>query len=194
MADKKGRAASREVVPGPGPEAAADPNVDDVTGEFYPVADQSIDGYGAELQVGNGATPEVFTSFAGVTKITPGGMQTSDVKVTHLRSPDAHEEHKAGIRDSAAFSFELVWLPASVSQSNAGGGAVGGPFENGGLVSFWRDRKNRNYQIVFADQAATKWPFRGYCSQFQPLEINGGDVVRASAGIQPAKAYDADLP
>lgn len=180
--------------PGVNPAAAGqDPNVDDVTGEFYPVSDASIDGYGAELQVGDGATPEVFTSFAAVTKITPGGMQTSDVKVTHLRSPDAHEEHKAGIRDSAAFTFEMVWLPASPSQSNAGGGGTA-PFATGGLISFWRDRKNRNYQIKFADAANTLWPFRGYCSQFQPLEINNGDVVRASAGIQPAKAYDADLP
>lgn len=178
----------------PKPAAAISPNTDDVTGEFYPVANDSIDGYGAELQVGDGATPEVFTSFAAVSKITPGAMNTSDVKVTHLRSPDAHEEHKAGIRDSAAFSFEMVWLPKSASQSNAGGGVPGGPFAGGGLISFWRDRKNRNYQIVFADADSTKWPFSGYCSQFQPLEINGGDVVRAQAGVQPTKAYDADLP
>lgn len=192
MAERK-KAAGAASGPGVSAAAAVSPITDDVTGEFYPVANDSIDGYGAELQVGDGATPEVFVSFAAVSKITPGAMNTADVKVTHLRSPDAHEEHKAGIRDSAAFSFEMVWLPTAPSQSNAGGG-VAGPFTNGGLISFWRDRKNRNYQIKFSDAAGTLWPFSGYCNQFQPLEINNGDVVRASAGVQPSKAYDADLP
>lgn len=174
----------------------------DVTDQFYPTADDSIHGYGAQLLVGDGATPtEKFEAIAGVTKITPGGMQTADIKTTHLRSPDAHEEHRAGIRDSAAFSLDCVWLPKSQSQSNAGGGT--GPFTAGGVIAMWRDRKNRNFKIVLndGDPAAlptpidpTEWPFRGYISQFQPTELNNTDVTHATVGIQPAKAYDADLP
>ena len=163
----------------------------DVTGTYYAASDDSIQGYGTQLEVGNGASPEVFEAIAAVTKITPGAMQTADIKTTHLRSPDAHEEHRAGIRDSSNFSVDCIWLPNSQSQSNAGGGS--GAFSAGGVISMWRDRTNRNFRIVLPD-GTTMWPFRGYVSQFQPLEINNNDVIHATVGFMPSQAYDADLP
>lgn len=166
----------------------------DRTDTFY-AAEDAIHGYGAQLQVGDGSSPEVFESIAGVVRITPGAMTTEDIDRTHLRSPDAHREHMPGIRDSGAFSVEMIWLPDEQSQSNVGGGS--GAFSGGGTIALWRDRTIHNFRIVLfrpGSPAAVLWPFRGYVSQFQPGEIGVADKINATASFMPTEAYDADLP
>lgn len=169
----------------------------DRTDTFFAVADESIHGYGAQLLVGDGASPETFQAIAGLKSITPGEMTTADLLVTHLRSPDAHQEHRPGMRDSGAFTCQGVWLPLDESQSNAGGGS--GSFTQGGLIAIWRSRENRNYIIRLNNVAdgspaqQYEMPFRGYCSQFQPGEISNDAVIDFTASFMPARAYDASL-
>jgi len=164
----------------------------DRTDTFY-AAEDAIHGYGGQLMVGDGASPEVFEAIAGVVEITPGEMSTADIDRTHLRSPDAHREHMAGIRDSGPFSVRGIWLVDEQSQSNAGGGS--GAFASGGLVALWRARTTHNFKIVLNDGSpATEWPFRGYISQFQPQAITLDDKIDFIASFQPTEAYDADLP
>jgi hypothetical protein len=166
----------------------------DRTDTFY-AATGAIHGYGAQLMKGNGASPtETFEAIAAVTSITPGAMTTADINRTHLRSPDAHHEHMPGLRDSGAFTAQLVWLPHEQSQSNAGGGS--GSFTNGGLIEDWRNRTTHNWKIVlYADGSPSiDWPFTGYVSQFQPGEIGVNDKINASVSFQPTQAYDSSLP
>lgn len=163
----------------------------DRTGQFYAL-DDAIHGYGAQLLVGDGASPENFEAIAGVSSIKPGDMSTEDIKRTHLRSPDAHHEHMPGLRDSGAFELTGVWLPTEQSQSNAGGGT--GAFQSGGLIALWRARTTHNFKIILNDTDTTEWPFRGYISKFQPGEIGTADKIDFTAGVQPTEAYDADLP
>lgn len=163
------------------------------TDSFY-AAEGAIHGYGAQLMKGDGGTVEAFEAIAAVVSITPGSMQTKDIIRTHLRSPDAHEEHMPGMRDSGAFSCELIWLPHEESQSFAGGGT--GSFTGGGLVYDWQNRTTHNWKIVlFSDGSPSiEWPFRGYVSQFQPGQIGTADKINASVSFQPTESYSADLP
>lgn len=165
----------------------------DRTDSFY-AAEAAIHGYGTQLMVSDGASPPTWEAIAAITSITPGEMATEDIDRTHLRSPHAHKEHMAGMRDSGPFQLEGIWLPNEQSQSNAGGGS--GPFASGGLVALWRGRQNHNFKIVVVDESspALEWPFRGYVSQFQPGAIGVDDKINFSAAIQPTEAYDADLP
>lgn len=165
----------------------------DRTDSFYAL-ENAIHGYGGQLMVGDGASPEQFEAIAGIVSITPGAMNTADILRTHLRSPDAHQEHMPGLRDSGAFTTEGVWLPDEQSQSNAGGGS--GAFASGGLVALWRGRATHNFKIVVVppDQTAIEWPFRGYVSAFQPGSITNADKINFTAGFQPTQAYDASLP
>src|SRR3954467_15753514 len=93
----------------------------DRTNTFYALS-SALQGYGGQLLVGDGASPESFEAIAGISSIKPGEMSTEDGKRTHLRSPDAHHEHMAGLRDSGPFELMGRWLPTEQSQSNAGGG------------------------------------------------------------------------
>lgn len=165
----------------------------DRTDSFY-AAEEAFTGYGAQLMVGDGASPEAFEAIAGIVSITPGAMNTADIDRTHLRSPDAHHEHMPGLRDSAAFTIEGIWLPTEQSQSNQGGGS--GAFASGGLVAMWRDRQVRNFKIALRDGGSpgTDWPFRGYVGQFQPGSLTNNDKVNFTASFMPTQAYDASLP
>lgn len=161
--------------------------------DTYYAATGAIHGYGAQLMVGDGASPETFEAIAGVVSITPGSMDTADILRTHLRSPDAHQEHMPGLRDSGAFSVEGIWLPDEESQNNAGGGT--GSFTTGGLVALWRGRATHNFKIVLGDGSpSTEWPFTGYVAKFQPGSISGDDKINFTAEFMPTQAYDASLP
>lgn len=161
----------------------------DVTGTYYAAAG-ARHGYGTQLMVGDGASPENFQAVANVMSITPGDMNTAVIDRTHLRSPDAHREKMAGIRDSGPFTAELIWDPSDESHSNVGGGS--GAFASGGLVYIWRNRLEKNYKIVLADN--TEWPFRGVITKFQPGVIGIDDKIGATVEITPLQAFDAALP
>ncbi len=111
----------------------------DVTGTFY--ASDAFHGYGTELKLGDGASPEGFTSVAEVVSIQFGDMTTAVIDKTHLRSPAAHREKLLGLRDSGPFMLRMNWVPSHESQSQAGGGS--GAFATGGLLSVWIERSVR---------------------------------------------------
>jgi len=163
----------------------------DRTDTFY--AADAIHGYGAQLEVGDGTSPEVFEAIAQILSITPGEMTTAVIDKTHLRSPEAHREKLAGIRDSGPFTLQGTWAPAEQSQSNAGGGT--GAFASGGLVAMWRNRTEHNFKIVLNDGSpATEWPFRGVVTRFQPGEIGIDDKINFTAEVTPLQDFSADLP
>ncbi len=163
----------------------------DVTGTYY--QGEAFHGYGSQLMVGDGASPEGFDAIADILSITPGDMSTAVIEKTHLRSPEAHREKLAGLRDSGPFTIAGNWRPKHESQSNAGGGT--GSFASGGLIYFWRNRTVKNWKIVLSDGSpATEWPFTGFVSKFQPGEIGPDDKVGFTAEITPVSDFSADLP
>jgi hypothetical protein len=169
--------------------------VTDATDLFYP--SEGINGYGAQIEVGDGGSPEVFEAIAFVKTITPGEMSTGVYERTHLRSPDAHKEKGAGLRDSGPFVITGTWVPTNQSQSNTGGGT--GPFTSGGLVALWRGRAQHNFKIILNDgigspAIGTEWPFRGIVTKFQPGQISGDNDIDFTAEFTPVQAYDAALP
>lgn len=163
----------------------------DVTDQYY--EGDAFHGYGTQLLVGqDDGSPETFVAVADITSITPGDMTTAVIEKTHLRSPEAHREKLAGLRDSGPFAVEGNWRPRHGSQSNAGGDG----FTNGGLMAIWRTREERNFRIVCSDGSPeTTFPFRGIVSKFQPGTIGVDDKVPFTAEFTPLNgAYHALLP
>lgn len=163
----------------------------DVTDKFY--AGAAIHGYGAQLQVGDGASPETFEALADVISITPGDMSTAVIEKTHLRSPEAHREKLAGLRDSGPFTVVMNYRPTHESQTNLGGGS--GSFATGGLFAIWRSREERNYKIVLNDGSpATEFPFTGIVTRCQLGEIGPDSKIELTAEFTPISDFSADLP
>lgn len=164
----------------------------DVTDTYY--EGEAIHGYGTQLLVGDGSSPEEFTAVADVISITPGTMETAVIEKTHLRSPEAHREKLLGMRDSGPFVVELNWRPRHESQNNAGGGS--GAFASGGLIAIWRERQEKNYiiQIIDGVSPPLEWPFAGGVTKFQPGGINVDDKIGATVEITPLRDFSAELP
>lgn len=164
-----------------------------VTDTYY--AGDAFIGYGSQLLVGQGDSPETFVAIADIESITPGEMSTEVVKKTHLRSPEAHHEKLAAIRDSGPFKLKGNWRPLHGSQSNTTNSSADGFTGGGGLMFLWRTRAERNFKIVLSDGSpATEWPFRGTVTKFQPGEIGVGDKVPFEAEITPLSDFSASLP
>lgn len=164
----------------------------DVTNTFY-AAEGGFHGYGSQLLVGNGASPETFEAIAEVSSIRFGDMTTQVLDRTHLRSPEAHREKLAGLRDSGPFALSGNWRPTHESQSNAGGGS--GSFTTGGLIAMWRTRAERNFKLVLSDGSpGTELPFRGVVTKFQPGEIGPDGKVDFTAEVTPLRDFSASLP
>lgn len=161
-----------------------------LTNTYY--AGEAFIGYGSQLLVGNGASPEVFQAVADVMEITPGAMTTAVVDKTHLRSPNRHREKLVALRDSAAFVIKANWRPTDESQSNAGGGSVA--FTGGGMLAKWISGEETNYKIKLADGDTTEIPFRGSVTKFQPGGISGDLKVDVTIEITPLGDFSADLP
>jgi hypothetical protein len=163
----------------------------DVTGTYY--AGEAIVGYGAELLVGDGASPASYEAVADVISITPGEMTTAVIDKTHLRSPDRHREKIATLRDSGPFVIRANWRPSHESQSKAGGGS--GSFTAGGLVQKWINVSEEDFLIRLNDGSPpTEFPFRGTVTRFQPGEVTVDNKIEVSIEITPLRDFSASLP
>lgn len=163
----------------------------DLTDSFY--AGEAFIGYGSQLEVGDGTSPENFEAVADVVEITPGEMSTAVVDKTHLRSPARHREKLVALRDSGPFTVKCNYRPKHESQSNAGGGS--GSFVGGGLLAKWISGEECNFRIVLADGSpVTVLPFRGSVTKYQPGGISGDQKVDLTVEITPLADFSADLP
>jgi hypothetical protein len=68
-------------------------------------------GAGSALKLGNGASPEVFTTIAEILRCGPIGSVTPEVDVTNLDS--TAKEYIGGLPDGASVEFEGNWTKAT---------------------------------------------------------------------------------
>lgn len=157
----------------------------DRTGTYYS-AEGAIIGYGAQVLIGNGASPEVFEAVAGVKSVTMPETAFADTDLTHLRSPNRHKEHKAGIRDSSELSVEGQYIFGEQSLSTAGGGS--GPFSAGGLPVLSADGVARNVIVRFADDDTSEVEIRGYIKGFSLTNVDTETPVGYKFAVMPTQA------
>lgn len=144
-------------------------------------------GYGAQLKIGDGASPEGFDAVFAVDTITMGETSVADVVLTHLRSPNAHHEHAPGMLDTSAISFGGIYKPDEWSLSTQGGGS--GAFASGGLPYLAQQRGIHN--IVISLPFGSPEPevtLRGYFTGFSIEEVSTEGVIRYNCGLMPTQA------
>ncbi len=157
------------------------------TGTFY-AAEGAIIGYGAQVLIGNGASPEVFEAVAGVKTITMPETAFSDTDKTHLRSLNRHKEHAPGMRDSSELSAEGQYIFGEQSLTAAGGGS--GPFIAGGLPTLSEDGVIRNVIVRFADDDTSEVTIRGYIKGFSLTNVGTEEVVGYKFSVMPTQAIE----
>lgn len=112
-------------------------------------------GYGTLFASGNGAVPEVFTTLAEVTNITPPGWARDTVDASHEQSPGAHREFIAGLADAGEVSLDINYVP---------GGAAAAALEAEKALTGSSAAINR--RITFPD--GSYMTFTGILTAFEP--------------------------
>lgn len=112
--------------------------------------------YGSTLQLGDGATPEVFTSIAEIVELTPPQMSRDEIDVTSHSSSDGYREFIAGLRDGGEVSFRANWLPTNATHDGTTG-----------LLETFNDNVTHNWKIILPNTLATI-SFSGFLTAFEP--------------------------
>lgn len=108
-------------------------------------------GYGTLFKIGNGAAPEVFTTVAEVTAITPPNMSRDAIDASHELSPEGWREFIGGLKDGGEVSIELNFVPGSATTIAL-------------MAEIAADAGNK--QIVFTTNEI--FSFRALCTAFEP--------------------------
>ncbi|GIJ36683.1 phage tail tube protein [Micromonospora andamanensis] len=111
-----------------------------------------IDGFGTQLQRGDGAEPEVFTALGNSTNISGPGLSRETLDVTAHDSPDAWMEHLGSLKDGGEVSVDVNYDPDKHDL----------------LIADFDDDEPRNYRLVFPTSPATTWAFTAILTGFEP--------------------------
>lgn len=104
-------------------------------------------GQGAELQLGDGGSPEAFSTIAEVTKVQRSGSKMDLVDVTNMDSIGAYREKLATLLDGGEISFDANYVPSDATQVS--------------LQSQFDNRTLSNWKIVLPGARGT-WSFKAY--------------------------------
>lgn len=152
---------------------------------FYAASNARI-GFGAQLLVGDGASPSGMSAVANVKSITMGETSLADVVRTHLRSPNRHHEHAAGLADTTPLTVTVEYDPAEWSHRTAGGGSKA--FASGGLPVICQDGVDRDWVVRLPFSPEVEVEITGYGAGFSIGELNAEGVIEATFRVMPTQA------
>lgn len=78
-------------------------------------------GLGTVFKVGDGASPEVFTSVVNVASINLSGRSVEEVDFTHLASSNAFREFRAGFKDPGEVQLTCHYDPSNATLNGTAG-------------------------------------------------------------------------
>ncbi len=129
-------------------------------------------GYGTLFKVGNGASPEVFSTLAEVRSISGFGQKAGLVDMTNLDSLNKAMEYIAAMSDGVQMTVECNWIPTNASQSLATG-----------LVADQISGVTRDFKLVLPGAFGT-FSFSGLVLEWNPPKISPQDALTISFGIK----------
>ena len=100
-------------------------------------------GSGATLQLGSGASPQVYTTISEVLRCGPIGSTNPEVDVTNLDS--TAKEYIAGLADGNTVEFEMNFLAGNTQQESLRTSQAAGETVN--LRMVWPTSPNTNAQF-----------------------------------------------
>lgn len=132
----------------------------------------ALAGFGTSFKVGDGATPESFTTVAEVTDIKGPKLALNTYESTSHDSTDGWREYVPGLLEAGEVGIDLSFIPTNATQGYSTG-----------LIKDQVNRTKRNFKVVFPDVGGTTWSFSGYVTGF---EVNApvDDLLTASVTIQ----------
>lgn len=133
-----------------------------------------VGSHGTLIKIGDGGSPEAFTTIARVKDIKGPGVK-NDVEDVTCQDSAGWKEKLATISDGGQVTFELQFIPTNATHSYSAG-----------LLKDAYNRTKRNFQLVWPDSGNTTWTFAAYVAQFLPSGpvkgVLGGSVTLEVTG------------
>lgn len=117
----------------------------------------AISAFGTLLKIGDGGSPETFTTIAEVTNISGPSLSMNTVDVTSHDSTDGWREFVGGLLDGGEVTLDINFIPTDPTHSYSTG-----------LLNDMVNRTKRNFQLVFPDAGNTTWSFTALITAFEP--------------------------
>lgn len=124
-------------------------------------------GIGGTLEVGNGASPEVFTAIAEIVSVDGPSLSIEEKDATTLDSGGV-KQSIPGLVDYGQLDVELLFTKHS-THTALRGDATG--------------RTERNYRITFPTSPVTVGAFAGYVNKWGQ-NMNPTDAMKANVGLK----------
>lgn len=102
-------------------------------------------GSGAELGLGDGASPQVYTTIAEVLRCGAIGSTNNEVDVTNLDS--TAKEFIAGLADGNTVDFDVNWLVGNTEQASLRTSQIAGATIH--LQMLWQTSPNTTAEFAF---------------------------------------------
>ena len=135
-------------------------------------------GYGTLLKFETAAGSGVFTAVAEVRNITGlPALETDEVEVTHMESPDSIREFIAGLKTPGQLDFEINYILTHATHDSTTG-----------LRALQISGEVRDWQVVFVDFNVT-FQGPGFVKSFQPQAPVDG-AITATVAVKQAGAWD----
>lgn len=106
-------------------------------------------GSGATLQLGDGASPQSYTTIAEVMRCGPIGSSNPEVDVTNLDS--TAKEYIAGLADGNTVDFDVNWLVGNTEQTSLRTSQQAGSTINLQMVYPTSPETNAQFDLVLLD-------------------------------------------
>ncbi len=117
----------------------------------------ALSSFGTFLKMGDGATPETFTTIAEVGDIDGPDMSLATEEVTHHGSTNGWDEFVGTILSGGEVGFPINFLPSDPTHD-----------ASTGLQADMRNRTKRNFQIVYPDPGGNGYQFGALVTGVKP--------------------------
>jgi hypothetical protein len=132
----------------------------------------AISDYACVLQMGDGATPENFTSIAEVINVPPPGIDNPTTEGTSHGSGGYREFISTKLKEVPEFTFDIQFIPTAATHN-----------VTTGLLSKVISGAVTNFKFIFPNVGATTWPFAAIVSKFAPASSDARSPKSLQATI-----------
>lgn len=134
----------------------------------------AVKSFGTFLNIGDGATPENFTTIAEVTSALGFSMSAKQEEVTSHSSGDPWRQFISTLLDGGNIPLDINFVPTESTHSYSSG-----------LLRDFKNRTRRNFQMVFPDGFNTTWTAPCNVADFKTQAPMDG-VLKASITLKVA--------
>lgn len=132
------------------------------------MATLAISAFGTLVKIGDGGSPENFTTVAELAKIDGPNMQANTIDVTVHNSGSPWRRFISGLIDGGELKLTINFVPQNATHNYSAG-----------LLSDFVNRAKRNFQLVFPE--GTTWLLPTIITSFQTTSDPAGALTASVA-------------